>query len=154
MGSFTITARTDAYNPDNVQLSFIGASTPNGSPDLTLQTVEEELTSAGVDGRRFRTIHKQYSPFQVIAISDHADFDGADAQKWEVEKLVGRVVDVAWTVAGGSYTIRALHVSAASTRVVMGRTAGYGVTTGAGAVAESTITLLKMFDDGSGSITS
>jgi hypothetical protein len=143
-------ARTDAYNPDPVTLDWIAASTPDGAPEFAKIQQEEELTTPGVNGRRYRTIFEQYRPFDVECFSDHASFDVALDQQYRAVRLKGRIVDLSWTMAGTTYPGRAIHIAEATARVAPGRTAGTYSTSGSTCVVIATFRLVKMADDGSG----
>jgi hypothetical protein len=145
--ALVVTPRVDAYNPSSVVLNFIGASSEAGGPNLALAAEEEELTSPGIDGRRYRTTFRQYAPFSVSVISDHATYAEAWNQKWNIELLKGRVADLIWTIAGTVYPVRSLHITDATAAITMGASAGPNATSGATAIVTGEITFARMVVD-------
>jgi hypothetical protein len=55
--------------PDGYRFDFDALKTDAGSVFDQLEIQEEDLRTPGVDGERFRTIFKQYRPFQAVACS-------------------------------------------------------------------------------------
>ena len=90
-------------------VSFV---TPKGFLDNFPQVTEEELTTAGVDGRRWRTIARQFPPFQAQTDSQCADFTQAVNLKRLCELFVGEVCTLTVAIGGRTYIGRDVHVLA------------------------------------------
>lgn len=60
---------------------------PGAVPDQ-LVGMEEELTDVGVDGRRYRRVNQQYTPFILNTVADASSYAAAVAlkQKYELTK--------------------------------------------------------------------
>ena len=99
-------------------VSFI---TAKGFLDLFPLVTEEELTTAGVDGRRWRTISRQFPPFQAQTDSQCADFTQAVNLKRLCELMVGEVCTLTVSIGGRTYIGRDVHILAVMAQPMPGK---------------------------------
>ena len=133
MAVATLTLRTDELDPEPIVLNFLAALTEEGYPLDQLVNQEEELTTPGVTGKRWRTVFQQYKPVAVQTVADQSSHVNAvnDAQKYE--RAVGRWGKLVVTTGAARTVALTVHVSAVRARVSPGPTVGSGATNGSAA---------------------
>lgn len=135
MSVATLTLRTSGIDPGPLTFAFDTFPSADGYASFQSQHQEEELTSPGVDGKRWRTIFDQIPQLVVegawTAVSTHsAACDLAD----QMRSAMGRQ-GLLIIVSGGTRSIRLnVHVTAVRPIVNPGVIVGPGVSTGAASV--------------------
>lgn len=109
-----------------VQIQFLCARTEAGSPLETPRESTEELTSPGVDGRRWRTVHTLHPEFTLSTVTECTNYFEAIRTRNKIEALTNRLVTLTLTIDGGTYFFDGVHVNAVNAR------AGAGVVVASG----------------------
>lgn len=109
-------------------------------------TVEEELTAAGVDGRRFREVSQRLPTFVVQTLETTTTYATAVSKCRQYDGIVGGIVRLVITNLGGTavYTYERVHVRAATPRAMPGVVAGSASGSSHAAYIEATLTLVLM----------
>ncbi len=115
------------------RFDFLTAQFANGWPLDALQHVEEELTSSGVTGRRWRTIYDQLPEFEVETMMDATSYSEGIALAKSYLSARGRLASLVMTMGNLTQVYRRLHIVDVAPKVRAGATAGAGVTAGAAA---------------------
>lgn len=110
----------------SLSIQFLAVQFPAGFMDLVAIDQAEELTTPGVDGRRWRTIYKQFPSFQMTTISEAATYSTAAELKKVAEKMVQKLVRLNVVIDGVPVTMPDVHVSAVSSRLFPGPIFGFG----------------------------
>lgn len=140
MAVATLTLRSTTVDPSPVTITFDTFPTVEGYASFEAAHEEEELTSPGIDGKRWRTVYDQIPQLVVDASapawtssSTHSTAcDLAD----KMRKARGRF-GMLIVSSGGTRTIRLnVHVTAVAPRVSPGPLVGAGLT-GIAAVASA-----------------
>lgn len=125
---------------DGTPLSFAFDTFPSADGYASYQGMheEEELTSAGVNGKRWRTVFDQWQPLVVEAAwmsqSSHSVACNTADQMRAAKGRQGLLI----VGSGGTRTVRLnVHVTAVRPVVSPGIIIGPGITTGAAAVVSS-----------------
>jgi hypothetical protein len=111
-------------------IPFLVANMPAGTFDDEPVDVGEELTTPGVNGRRWRTIFKQFPSFQMVTVSESATYAGAQIIKANAEQMVQKLVTLACTIDNVAFTMKDVHVSSATARLFPGPVYGAGAGSG------------------------
>lgn len=89
---------------------------------------EEELTTPGVSGARWRTIYEQFPDFTVRTVTQATTVANAISYKRLIERVFpGKNMTLSATINGTNYTMKNAHVKAARATVVPGPLHGVGV---------------------------
>jgi hypothetical protein len=112
-------------------IQFLCARTESGSPLETPREISEELTSAGVDGRRWRTLYKMHPEFTLSTVTECSAYSVAISQRNKAEGLTNKLVDLVLTIDGNVYLFGNVHVNAVLARAVAGVVIASGSTGGA-----------------------
>jgi len=110
----------------SLSITFLAAQFPAGFMDLVAIDQAEELMTPGVDGRRWRTIYKQFPSFQMTTISEAATYNAAAALKKVAEKMVQKLVRLTVVIDAVPVIMREVHVSAVAPRIFPGPIFGAG----------------------------
>lgn len=131
MATATLTLRSTSVDSEPITITFDTFPSVEGYPSYEGAHEEEELTSPGVDGKRWRTVYDQI-PALVIdggnpafsAVANHsAACDLADKMRRSKGRFGLLVV-----VSGGTRTIRLnVHITAVLPRVNPGPIVGPGI---------------------------
>ena len=114
-----------------VQIQFLCARTEAGSPLETPRESTEELTSPGVDGRRWRTVHTLHPEFTLSTVTECADYPTAISLRNKSEALTNKLVSLSVTIAGVAYLFASVHVNSVTARAGAGVVVASGSTGGA-----------------------
>lgn len=120
-------------------LSLLVARSERGAPNAIPTIQEETLTTAGVDGARWRTVHKQYVPTVLFTVIDCATFATAVSNKAVAESFKGALVRLQLTLAGSPYSFRDAHVADVQATAFPGPAVGEGASGAAHLVVVWTI---------------
>lgn len=120
-------------------LSLLIARTERGAPNAIPVIQEEVLTTAGVDGKRWRTVFKQYEPTVLYTVIDCSTFAVAVSNKAVAESFKGALVRLQTTLGGNPYAFRDAHVEDVQATAFPGPAVGEGATGQAHVVAVFTI---------------
>jgi len=123
-------------------LAFLTAVAPTGFPLTLFSHQEEELTTPGVDGRRWRTVFDQAAPFTLDTIQDCATYSAAMTLAETYHRTRGRLITLTATIGGTTRTFSRLHILDVTVRATPARTVGSGVLAGATAAVVATWTLV------------
>ncbi len=104
---------------------FLSMESDNGFVLTQEMIVEEPLETPGVDGRRFRTIHKQHSYTEARSIQEATTFSDAVKKANQARKQKGKVGSLIVT-AGGAATRIKVHVAEVSAVPRAGQPVGGG----------------------------
>lgn len=123
------------------QFNFVTASTPEGAIVNMNMAEEEELTTPGVDGMRWRLRHFQYQPFTLQTTQDFAnEADTAIAQAY-CRLAVGRTGTLSLGFRGFVRTWNYVHIAGCMPKIVPGPLFGIGATSGSAMTIVATWTL-------------
>lgn len=124
-------------------LSFIIARAPGGWPYDQRQVAEEELTSPGVSGRRFRTIYDQYPETVIETLSSVTTYTAAVAEARQHLLCKGRLARMSVVVGGATLTYPRVHILDCEPVARIGSVIAAGLT-GAGASVACTWRIVLM----------
>lgn len=113
-----------------VSIPFLAIQTPSGMIDDQIMAQAEELTTPGVNGRRWRTLFEQYPRFEMHTFTEVTDHAAGVALKRKAESLTQKNVRLNATIGTATYAYIDVHVSAVSAVVTSGTVAGAGASTG------------------------
>jgi len=99
-------------------LSFLNARTERGAPNTLPVIQEEELFTAGVSGKRWRTVFKQYEPTRLFTVIDCATYSDAISNKVLSETFKGALARLQVAIDGNTYVFRDVHVADADATVL------------------------------------
>ncbi len=111
-------------------IPFLSATMPAGTFDDEPIEQGEELTTPGVNGRRWRTIFKQFPSFTMTTVSEALTYAGAQLHKAYAEQMVQKLVTLTCTIDTVAFTMKQVHVSAVSARLYPGPVYGAGAGNG------------------------
>ena len=112
-------------------IQFLCARTEAGSPLETARESAEELTSPGVDGRRWRTVQTLHPEFTLSTVTECATYTNAITLRNKAEALTNKLVDLVLTIDGTVYLFGNVHVNAVLARAGSGVVVASGSTGGA-----------------------
>ncbi len=105
---------------------FLTASTPSGWPLDQVATFEEELTSPGVDGRRWRSDSLQHMPIFMQTVIDLASYDEAISIARKYRRCKGLIGNLSISISGTTHVYPKVHIAEAMPRCLPGRVSGAG----------------------------
>jgi hypothetical protein len=111
-------------------LPFLAARFPAGYFDDEPIAQAEELITPGIDGRRWRTLFKQFPSFQMTTTHDATEYATAALTKQRAERLVQKLVTLQVTIGTVSYSMRQVHVSGVAAQLFPGPLCGAGTGSG------------------------
>lgn len=126
-----------SYKAD--RLSLLVARTERGAPNAISVVQEEVLATPGVDGKRWRTVFRQYEPTQLYTVVDCTNYAYAISDKALAESFKGKLVRLQVTLSGITYAFRDAHVEGVAATVFPGPAVGEGATGAAHLVVVWTI---------------
>lgn len=109
-----------------VNVQFLCARSENGSPLETPREVFEELTSAGCDGRRYRTIHTQFPSFSMTTVTEALTYADAVRIRNQIEAMSNKLATLSLTLNGQSFNWNNVHVDGANARAAAGQVIAAG----------------------------
>lgn len=109
-----------------LSLPLLVARTERGAPNAIPVIQEEALTASGVDGKRWRTIFKQYEPTVLYTVVDCSTYAVAVSNKAVAEGFKGALARLQITLSGNAYNFRDVHVEAVMATVFPGPAVGEG----------------------------
>lgn len=127
-------------------LQFLIARTDSGFAQEVAQEVPEEMTTPGVNGRRWRTLFKQYANFNMFTIVEASTYGVALQYKNRAEKFMNQLVSLNLIVSGTSYNFKQAHVNGVVAVAVPGPVVASGSTGGLAHVAITWNIALTDFD--------
>lgn len=127
-------------------LQFLIARTDSGFAQEMQQEVPEELTTPGVNGRRWRTLFKQYATFNLFTITEASTYGVALQYKNRAEKFMNQLVNLNLVVSGSSYNFKQAHVNGVIAVAIPGPVVASGSTGGTSHVAITWSITLTDFD--------
>lgn len=110
---------------------FLSINFPSGHPEDRAILQAEELITPGIDGRRWRTVYKQFPSFPMTTTLEATDYAAAVKIKQRAENLVQKLVNLSVATSGGNFLYREVHVSAVQVRLFPGPVVGSGTSNGA-----------------------
>lgn len=110
----------------SLSIPFLAVQFPSGFMDIAPVDQAEELTTPGVNGRRWRTIFSQFPSFQMTGIVEASTYSAAAAYKTMGEKMVQKLVTLSVTIDNAVVSIKQAHVSAVESRIFPGPVYGAG----------------------------
>jgi len=122
------------------RLSLLVARTDRGAPNAISVVQEEALATPGVDGKRWRTVFRQYEPTQLFTVVDCVSYAYAISDKALAESFKGKLVRLQLTLSGITYAFRDAHVEGVVATAFPGPAVGEGATGAAHLVVIWTIT--------------
>lgn len=112
--------------------SFLAAAaTEGGFLFQTAEVVEEKLTTAGVDGARWRTLSEQMLPATIEAVAEALSWQDAVSRADAYRAMKGSLVVVTWTAGGYTYRYKDVHVAGVDAKPVAGSVVGGGASSSA-----------------------
>jgi hypothetical protein len=110
-------------------LNFLMASTPTGWPIDVANAAEEELTSPGVDSKRWRTTSQQETEITMTTLADSTTYAGVItiAQAY-LRCKSGDPVTITVSISGTTYRFRNVHVLDVQPQTIPGAVVGTGAT--------------------------
>ena len=132
-----------SINTGTATLSLDQFLTPDGRIPDVAKVVEEELTAAGVDGRRFRDLSRRYQPFTVQTIETSTSYVSAVTRCREYDKMQGKNVSMSVTIGGNAYSYQKVHCMSATPVAVPGSVAGSATPSNAAHI-QATLTFVLM----------
>lgn len=109
-----------------LSLSLLVARTERGAPNAIPVIQEEALMASGVNGKRWRTVFKQYEPTILYTVIDCATFAIAVSNKAVAEGFKGGLARLQVTLAGNAYNFRDVHVEGVLATAFPGPAVGEG----------------------------
>lgn len=134
-----------ALYPASPALSFIIARADGGWPYDQRQVMEEELSSPGVNGRRFRTVFDQFPETTVETLSSVTNYTAAVAEARQHLLCKGRLARLSVVVGGATLTYPKVHILDCAPVARVGSVVAADLT-GAGASVACTWRLVLMQD--------
>jgi hypothetical protein len=107
-------------------IQFLTVLTDTGMMEDEPIVESEELTTPGVDGRRWRTVFKQYPQFQLYATSDAATYDAAIELKRKAARFVQSLGTLKMTLDTVTYQAKKVHIDGVIATCVPGPATGAG----------------------------
>jgi hypothetical protein len=98
--------------------------TDRGAVEDVAVVEEEELTAAGVDGRRWRTVGNRYRPFTATILQTCLNYVSAVGQAKTYDEMIGTLIGIDITLDGAGYTYPDVHVTGVRMRAMPGKVAG------------------------------
>ena len=117
VGSITYSGKT---------ITLLSALTASGTFDDEPVAQAEELITPGINGRRWRTLFRQFPSFQMTTVSEAATYAGAQIIKATAEQFTQKLVNLTVTIDGITFNMQDVHVSAALCRLFPGPVYGAG----------------------------
>lgn len=109
-----------------VNVPFLCARTDNGSPLEIPREVFEELATAGCDGRRYRTVHRQFPSFIMNTVTEASNYGAAVSIRNNIDGLVNKLVSLSLTLDGSNYAWTDAHIDSVDARAVAGQVIAAG----------------------------
>lgn len=132
-------------------LNFLAATSQTGWPIDVATVVEEELTSPGIDGKRWRTQMHQHTEIQMNTLADATSWDLAKQQaQLYLQAVTGDPVTLTSTIAGTTYRWRNVHILGVQPLVAPGGCFGAGAASGSAAHIIGTWRLILVNPFGTG----
>ena len=119
-------AGTISYRGQSLPLLI--ARTERGAPNAIPVVQEEVLSTAGVDGKRWRTVFKQYEPTVLFTVTDCSTYAYAVSNKALAESFKGVLARLQITLGGTPYAFRDAHIEAVQATAFPGPAVGEGAT--------------------------
>lgn len=135
LASMTLSGRT---------VQFLRFLTEEGFQNEQAEINEEELTTPGVDGRRFRTVLRLHEPTAAETTQDCATYNDAKALKKLYQSFRGRNCILNVNAGGISYSYQRVHISAVKAFAHPGKIAGAGASASSAAFVDATWSLVVM----------
>ena len=114
-----------------VSIPFLAVQTASGMLEDQLLAQAEELTTPGVNGRRWRTIFSQYPSFAMRTFSEATTYERGVALKRAAEGLTQKTVRLTVIISAAAYDYAKVHVSGVRAIVHPGPIVGSGSSTNA-----------------------
>lgn len=134
MSVATLTLTTTDLDPSPGVFSFDTFLTPDGWAAYIAQHVQEELTTPGVNGKRWRTVFDQAPQLQARCVSAQADYATAVATAARLRETVGRYANIVLTTGALAIKLKVYIAAAPSTALP-----GPVVVAGSGATASGVL---------------
>jgi hypothetical protein len=128
-----------------VSIPFLAIQTESGMIEDRSLAQAEELTTPGVNGRRWRTIFSQFPSFPMRTFSEATTYATGVNMKRQAESLTQKTVRLIAEIAATTYAYIDVHVSAVQATVHPGPIAGAGA--GSGAAHVEIVWQLEMTDE-------
>lgn len=148
MSVATLVLRPTTVDSEPLSFAFDTFPTPEGYGSFQAMHEEEELTSPGVNGKRWRTVFDQFPPINIstdnpawTAVASHVAACTLADQMRRARGRYGMLV----IVSGGTRTLRVLvHVASVAPRAIPGPIIGPGIS---GSASVASAWLLEVLDD-------
>lgn len=112
------------------EIPFLAARTDSGYINEIIMDVAEELTSPGVEARRWRTIHGQFPYFKLFTISEYTNYAAAIKAKNSAEYMVNVIGHLSLTLGGSPYNFQKLYFASVKAEAAAGPVVAAGSTGG------------------------
>lgn len=119
-----------SINANSIGIDFLVAQTPAGMIADQAIPQAEELTTPGVNGRRWRTLFDQFPSFEMTTYTEVADYDAGITRKAQAESLIQSLCRLVVQIGNHQHTHRNVHVSAALVILHPGPLVGAGAGNG------------------------
>ena len=110
-GSITLSGKT---------LVFLIARTDEGFVADTPFEVPEELTTPGVDGRRWRTLYSQFEAFNLYTVTEASTYAVAVQYRNRAMGMINKLVNITIICDGVTYNFNQAHVNAVNPVAIPG----------------------------------
>ncbi|MBA3588515.1 hypothetical protein [Methylibium sp.] len=92
--------------------TFLAVLSSEGIPLNSARLIEEVLEAAGVNGRRWRTVHHQYPTLTVQTLAEAASFSAAEtlARAYLAARLAHQIATLSIDAGGATFTLPRMHV--------------------------------------------
>ena len=115
---------------EKATINFLCARTEAGSPlDVAIQSAEE-MTTPGVDGRRWRTVNRQHSEYILTTVTECTNYADAITKRKSVEAMTNKIATLQINIGGQSLNFEDVHVNAVRGICVPGPVIAVGSTGG------------------------
>lgn len=112
-------------------LQFFIARTDGGFVEEQAAEAFEELTTPGVNGRRWRMIYKQFEPFTLYTVTEASTYAVACQYRNRAKLWTNLLVDLQLVISGSTYNFDDVHVNGVQATAVPGVLVASGSTGGA-----------------------
>lgn len=108
--------------------TFLAVLSSEGLPLDVSRLIEEVLEAAGVNGRRWRSVHRQFPALDVRTLAEAASVSAAEAlaSNYLTARIAHQTADLTIDVAGTLFPLKNVHVSDCQPIPIAGQVTGPG----------------------------
>jgi hypothetical protein len=133
-----------SINVSGRSVQFLRFLTEEGFQSEQQEINEEELNTPGVDGRRFRTVFRQFETTTAETTQDCATYNDAKALKKLYQSFRGRNCILQVTAGGVVNVYPRVHISGVKALAHAGKVSGAGASSSSAAYVDATWSLVVM----------